>query len=110
MVARTDTATVVGGVCVFASVSLCERACMRAYDHDILPLLKMIIIKICILYFIQIRHTDVFAPSCVSLLFVRLLPLIQFAFTLTVHINALYNVMKVYMEEKNMQLEFIRFR
>ena len=43
------------------------RACMRArdvsaiYDNDILPRLIMIIIKIIILYFIQIRHTDDFS-------------------------------------------------
>ena len=52
------------GVCVFASVSVCVRvrACVRdvfaIYDNDILPRLIMIIIKIIILYFIQIRHTD----------------------------------------------------
>ena len=41
------------------------RACMRdmfaIYDNDILPRLIMIIIKITILYFIQIRHTDDFS-------------------------------------------------
>ena len=43
------------GVCVFASVSLCERRDVFAiYDHNILPRLKMIIINICILYVIQI--------------------------------------------------------
>ena len=62
MVGRTDTATVVGGggVCVFASVSVCARACVHAcvrdvfaiYDNDILPRLIMIIIKIIIIYFI----------------------------------------------------------
>ena len=65
MVGRTDTATVVGGgVCVRG----CERAYVQAYvrdvfaiyDYDILPRLIMIIIKIIILYFIQIRHTDDF--------------------------------------------------
>ena len=53
---------------VFASVSVCARACVHAcmrdvfaiYDNDILPRLIMIIIKIIILYFIQIRHTDDF--------------------------------------------------
>ena len=57
------------GVCVFASVSVCARACVHAfvrdvfaiYDNDILPRLIMIIIKIIILYFIQIRHTDDFS-------------------------------------------------
>ena len=54
-------------VCVFTSV--CARACVYAcmrdvfeiYDNDILPRLIMIIIKIIILYFIQIRHTDDFS-------------------------------------------------
>ena len=64
------TATVVGGVgvcvCVFDIVSVCARACVHAcvrdvfaiYDNGILPRLIMIIIKISILYFIQIKHTD----------------------------------------------------
>ena len=66
---KQRTATVVGGVGVnvFASVSV--RACVHAwvrdvfaiYDNDILPRLIMIIIKIIILYFIQIRHTDDFS-------------------------------------------------
>ena len=55
-------------MCVFASVSVCARACAHAcvrdvfaiYDNDILPRLIMIIIKMIILYFIQIRHTDDF--------------------------------------------------
>ena len=54
--------------CVRASVRACVRACMRAcvrdvfaiYDNDILPRLIMIIIKIIILYFMQISHTDDF--------------------------------------------------
>ena len=57
------------GVGVFASVIVCARACMRAcvrevfaiYDNDILTRMIMIIIKIIILYFIQIRHTDYFS-------------------------------------------------
>ena len=57
------------GVCVFASVSVCARSCGHAcvrdvfaiYDNDILPRLIMIIIKIIILYFIQIRQTDDFS-------------------------------------------------
>ena len=40
----------------------CVRDVFAIYDHDILPRLKMVIIKIVILYFIQIRHTDDF-PS-----------------------------------------------
>ena len=44
----------------------CVRACgvrdvFAIYDNDILPRLIMIIIKIIILYFIQIRHTDDFS-------------------------------------------------
>ena len=65
LIGRTDTADSdgrgEGGVCVFASVSVCARACVHAcvrdvfaiYDNDILPRLIMIIIKIIILYFIQ---------------------------------------------------------
>ena len=36
--------------------------CIAIYDNNILPRLIMIIIKIMILYFIQIRHIDDF-PS-----------------------------------------------
>ena len=50
-------------------VRACVRACMRAcvmciaiYDNNILARLIMIIIKIIILFFIQIRHIDDF-PS-----------------------------------------------
>ena len=54
---------------MFASVSVCTLACVHAcvrdvfaiYDNDIVPRLIMIIIKIIILYFIQIRHTDDFS-------------------------------------------------
>ena len=74
MVGRTDTANSDGrcrgggGGVRFASVSGCARACVHAcardvfsiYDNDILARLIMIILKIIILYFIQIRHTDDF--------------------------------------------------
>ena len=40
----------------------CVRDVFAIYDHNILPRLKIIIINIFILYFIQIRHTDDF-PS-----------------------------------------------
>ena len=54
---------------MFASVSVCARACVHAfvrdvfaiYDNDILPRLIMIIIKIIILYFKHIRDTDDFS-------------------------------------------------
>ena len=49
-----------------ACMHSCVRSCMcdvfAIYDKNILPRLIMIIIKIIILYFIQIRHTDDF-PS-----------------------------------------------
>ena len=45
----------------------CVRACVRdvfaIYDNNISPSLLMIQIKIMILYFIQIRHTDDFPPT-----------------------------------------------
>ena len=62
------TATVVRGVCVCAnvrvrtSVHACVRDVFAIYDDNIFPRLIMIIIKIIILYFIRIRHTDDF-PS-----------------------------------------------
>ena len=67
MVGRTEkrTATVVcGGVRVHVrtSVHACERDVFAIYDDNILSRLIMIIIKIIILYFTQIRHTDDF-PS-----------------------------------------------
>ena len=59
------TATVVGGgvhvrECERVFVHACVRDVFAIYDNDILPRLIMIIIKIIILYFIQIRHTDDF--------------------------------------------------
>ena len=39
----------------------CVRDVVAIYDNDILPRLIMIIIKIIVLYFIQIRHTDDFS-------------------------------------------------
>ena len=44
------------------SVHACVRDVFAIYDGNILPRLIMIIIKINILYFIRIRHTDDF-PS-----------------------------------------------
>ena len=44
------------------SVHACVRDVFAIYDDNILSRLIMIIIKIIILYFIQIRHTDDF-PS-----------------------------------------------
>ena len=79
LIGRIDTANSDGrggGV----RVRECERACVHAcvrdvfaiYNNVILPRLIMIIIKIIILYFIQIRHTDEFLlngyPSSVNIL------------------------------------------
>ena len=62
MVERPETAKVVCGVYVCACVRPCMRDVFAIYDDNILSRLIMIIIKIIILYFIQIRHTDDF-PS-----------------------------------------------
>ena len=61
MVGRTDMANSDGrgwGVCTSVRV----HDVFAIYDDNILPRLIIIIIKIIILYFIQIRHTDDF-PS-----------------------------------------------
>ena len=50
------------GVCVCACIRPCVRDVFAIYDDNILSRLIMIIIKMIILYFIQIRHTDDF-PS-----------------------------------------------
>ena len=42
---------------------VCVRDVCAIYDNNISPSLLMIIIKIIILYFIQIRHTDDFPPT-----------------------------------------------
>ena len=70
IVGRTETANSDGrgwrwgSACSRVFACVCLRACVRdvfaIYDNDILPRLIMIIIKIIILYFIQIRHTDDF--------------------------------------------------
>ena len=41
----------------------CVRDVFAIYDNNISPGLLMIIIKLIILYFIQIRHTDDFPPT-----------------------------------------------
>ena len=43
--------------------------CVQYNDNNISPSLLMIIIKIIILYFIQIRHTDAFPPTGTLLVF-----------------------------------------
>ena len=65
MVGRTETANVVSGgvrVRMCACVRPCVRGVFAIYDDNIVSRLIMIIIKIIILYFIQIRHTGDF-PS-----------------------------------------------
>ena len=48
------------------SVHECVRDVFAIYDDNILSRLIMIIIKISILYFIQIRHTDDFPSAGIS--------------------------------------------
>ena len=57
-----ECARVCASVRVRTSVHACVRDVFAIYDDNILSRLIMIIIKIIILYFIQIRHTDDF-PS-----------------------------------------------
>ena len=45
-------------MCVCAHACVCTRDVFAIYDNNILPRLIMIIIKVIILYFIQVRHTD----------------------------------------------------
>ena len=54
-----------GRVHARACVSACSHDVFAIYDNNISPRLIMIILKIIILYFIQIRHTDDF-PSTVT--------------------------------------------
>ena len=63
----TDASNLNGAVvCVCVHAGVCVRACGRdvfaIYNNTISPRLIMIIIKMIILYFIRIRHTDDF-PS-----------------------------------------------
>ena len=63
---KQRTATVVGvrvRVRVRTFVHACGRDVFAIYDDNILSRLIMIIIKIIILYFIQIRHTDDFPTA-----------------------------------------------
>ena len=48
------------------SVHACVRDVFAIYDDNILSRLIMIIIKIIILYFIQIRHTDDFPSAGIT--------------------------------------------
>ncbi len=65
-------------VCVWVCAQVCACACMRAcmrdvfaiYDNIIWPRLIMIIIKIIILYFIQITHTDDFPSMGTRLVYI----------------------------------------
>ena len=51
---------------------VCVRDVCAIYDNNISPSLLMIIIKMIILYFIQIRHTDDFPPTGTLLVFCNL--------------------------------------
>ena len=58
-----------------AHACACMRACViwfAIYDNNILPRLIMIIIKIIILYFVQIRHTDDFPSTGTRLVYINL--------------------------------------
>ena len=48
---------------ITSTLGECVRDVFAIYDNNISPGLLMIIIKIIILYFIQIRHTDDFPPT-----------------------------------------------
>ena len=61
-VCARECARMCASVRVRTSVHACVRDVFAICDHNILSTLIMIIIKIIILYFIQIRHTDDF-PS-----------------------------------------------
>ena len=50
---------------------VCVRDVCAIYDNNISPSLLMIIIKIIILYFIQIRHTDDFPPTGTLLEYIK---------------------------------------
>ena len=79
MVGRTETANSDGRgwgwecacsrVCARECMHACVRDVFAIYDHDILPMLIMIIINIIILYFIQIRHTDDFPSTGTCLVY-----------------------------------------
>ena len=60
-----------------AATAVCVCACVRdvfaIYDNNILPRMIMIIIKIIILYFIQIRHTDDFPSTGTRLVKIRIM-------------------------------------
>ena len=86
----TDLMNLNGGVCVHARASirtrLCTCVCMcvrirdvfAMYDNNISPRLIMIIIKIIILYFIQIRHTDDFPSTGTRLVYINIILLTIF--------------------------------
>ena len=54
---------------------VCVRDVCAIYDSNISPSLLMIIIKIIILYFIQIRHTDAFPPTGTLLVIIIIITL-----------------------------------
>ena len=76
-IAITCTAVTAVCVCVHTRVHACVRDVFAICDNKIWPRLIMIIIKIIILYFIQIRHTDEFPSTGTRLVILNLIVLSQ---------------------------------
>ena len=82
-IAITCTAATAVCACVCAHACACMHDVLAIYDNNILPRLIMILIKIIILYFIQIRHTYDFHSTgtrLVSIIGHRLMFFLSFAF------------------------------
>ena len=94
---------------VWACMHACVRDVFAIYDHNILPRLKMIIINIFILYFIQIRHTDDF-PSTGTRLVIHNLPShsasYMFASAKSKHIHAFIYILVYYVIFKSPKPSF----
>ena len=67
--AQPNSVNMYRGVCVFARACACVRDVFAIYDNNIWPRLIMIITKISILYFIQIRQTYDFPSTGTRLVY-----------------------------------------